>query len=81
MAEQFRTDDSVPVQVPIFGNLFVLQNDGENLELYKINEDSLGPPILVDRVRYNTRRHGWSRPTDTVPPLNASPRPVTAMIR
>lgn len=51
--EQFRAAHGVPADVPVLGNLFKLQNDGENLTLRKPNDDPLGPHIVVDRVRYN----------------------------
>ncbi|MBA4148656.1 MAG: lamin tail domain-containing protein [Verrucomicrobia bacterium] len=54
-AAQFRSANNVPVEVPILMHKFDLQNDGEKLELEKVNDDPLGPPILVDRVRYNDK--------------------------
>jgi hypothetical protein len=52
---QFRSDFAVPAGVPIFGHSFVLQNDGETLDLRKPNPDVGAPAISVDRVRYNDK--------------------------
>jgi hypothetical protein len=50
---QFRAENNVPAAVPVICHNFDLQNDGERLELSKVNEDPIEPPIVVDHVRYN----------------------------
>ena len=50
---QFRIDNNVPVAVPILGHVFVLDNDGESIELRKPN--GADPAIVVGRVRYNDK--------------------------
>jgi hypothetical protein len=52
---QFRSVYAVPPEIPVFGHSFVLQNDGENLELRKPNPNTGAPAITVDRVRYNDK--------------------------
>jgi hypothetical protein len=52
---QFRADFAVPGSVPIFGHSFLLQNDGETIDLRKLNPEAGAPAISVDRVRYNDK--------------------------
>ncbi|NNM29849.1 MAG: hypothetical protein HKO57_10020, partial [Akkermansiaceae bacterium] len=54
-AAQFRADYGVPAAVPIFEDLFDLGNGGESLRLDKPNPNTLGPDILLERVRYNDK--------------------------
>lgn len=53
--EVFRSSNNVPASVPILARSFTLQNDGEELALFKPNDPTNNPPILVDRVRYNDK--------------------------
>lgn len=53
--QQFRTNHNIPSQVPVFGHLFVLENEGEALRLEKPNVSPLDPFILMERVRYNDK--------------------------
>jgi hypothetical protein len=74
--EDFRFTHSVPAEVPVLGNLFKLQNDGENLALFRPNEDPLEPSILVDRVRYNDKTP-WPTEADGIG-LSLERYPVSA---
>jgi hypothetical protein len=51
----FRTANSVPAAVPIFGALFDLGDGGESLDLKKPNPVAGHPPVGVEHVRYNDK--------------------------
>jgi hypothetical protein len=53
--ETFRTTHEVPASVPVVSGTFVLDDDGEALELRKPNIEPLRPPIVVERIRYNDK--------------------------
>ena len=53
--DEFRASNNVPANVAIFGNLFVLENEGEALRLERPNTFSLEQAIEIERVRYNDK--------------------------
>ncbi len=54
-AEAFRSARAIASEVPVFGHLFDLANDGESLRIEKPNPVAFQPDILIERVRYNDK--------------------------